>query len=271
MIAAVAAVSAVNAADPSIGGDIGISSKYVWRGLAFNEDRVFWPDVWASWNGITVTGFLSMDMTDKNTAVYGHNYQSEVTDGDIYLDYTRAFGKINGSIGVNQYFFPGYGKDTVLYKDDYGPVTEPYLKVGVPISHVCPSLVVDLDVPDKNVKNGLGKATGAYISPKISWSKPIGCATPTIAMSIGYATKAHNSFFALVDDAAGFQDFTTTLQTVIAPPAPLADYATLTLSCNYSYLLNKKLRDAGYDDGHFWAGITVNMFRTITCSKGDAK
>jgi hypothetical protein len=237
---------------PTIGGDVAFKSKFVWRGIGFNEGNVLWPDVWISWQGFTITGFLSLDLETNTT--YRYNYQSQLTDFDITVDYTKQMGKATLSAGYNQYIFPGYDN---IYK----PVSEVYAKLSGSF-FIIPSISVYCDIM-KDYMNENKRITGFYLSPKISRAVTLGNTTNTIAVSAGYGTKYHNKFF-VGKDADGATDITASLTSLFNFSEPLGNYASCTADLNYSIIPDNGLAELyGVYRQHIYFGVTINLFKKL--------
>ena len=90
----------------SFGSDIAVNSKYLWRGIEFNEDPVFQPDVWVSFKGFTATVWGNMELTDVYDGSGENGAKNDFTEVDYILDYSNSFNNINYSIGWIYYDFP---------------------------------------------------------------------------------------------------------------------------------------------------------------------
>ncbi|MFH1861827.1 MAG: TorF family putative porin [bacterium] len=223
---------------PTIGADLAIKSKYIWRGIPFNQEAVFWPDFWLYWNGFTFTAFGSMELTD----IFGN--QNKFTEVDYYFDYTRSFGIVSANLGYAHYTYPN---------TEFKTTGEIYGKANVDLVFLKTALMVYYDVME---------AQGIYITPQISKSFPMPLVQPTLTLSLGYADKKHNGYWIGVEKA-GFTDFTSTLNLSYAPPAPLGNYLSISGDLNYASILQSDLADVfGDDKENFWWGIGLHLTYT---------
>jgi len=227
---------------PMIGADLPVKSQYVWRGLVFNDEFVFWPDAWVSWNGFCLTGWGSVDLTDVK------DKQLALTDLAFFVDYSRSFGPATATIGYAHYTYPGSA-----YGPGFSATGEVYGKVGANLKVVQGLVGINYDVK---------QADGYYISPKLTKSKPCGIVTPTLAVSLGYADKKHNLYYFGVDKA-GLTDVTGSLTLSVAPPAPLGNVLAISGDVNYARVIDSELADAVLESSNFWFGIGLNFFHSL--------
>lgn len=221
---------------PTIGGDVGGQSSYVWRGAAFNTEPVLWPDVWVSWNGITFTGWASIDLTGVKDEAF------KVTDVGLFLEYSRSFGPVNGTLGYGQYFYPGYA-------GAYPATGEAYLKAKADLRIVQAGIAANLD---------LIHVRGLYVSPSLSRSLTLGAFTGTVAVSLGWGSERHNEYYYAASKSA-LTDLTGGLNIAWAPPGRMGRFMTLTGNLGYAQLLGV------YSEGrrrNIWGGLTANFFFT---------
>jgi len=73
-------VSAENSA--AIGGDLGVYSAYVWRGLVFDEKPVLQTDVWMEVDGISMVFWGNCDLTDED-----NEFIAQYNEWDVYLSF----------------------------------------------------------------------------------------------------------------------------------------------------------------------------------------
>lgn len=221
---------------PIIGADLAVKSKYIWRGMPFNDEAVFWPDAWLYWSNLTVTIFGSMEMTD----IYGN--QNKFTEVDCYFDYSRTLGNVGLSFGYAHYTYPN---------TDYLTTGEFYGKVTGDAQFIQASLSAYWDVKE---------AEGFYITPSISRSFSTPYVQPSLSLSVGYANKNHNIYYFGIDKS-GFTDLTTTLSLSYAPPTSLGKYLAISGDLNYAVILDSELADAYPNaESNFWWGIGINLF-----------
>ncbi|MEO0225418.1 MAG: hypothetical protein ABIL05_00545 [candidate division WOR-3 bacterium] len=230
---------------PILGADLVAKNKYVWRGMVFNDEYVFWPDVWINWYGLTICGWGSFDLTDVK------DKQMEITDLAFFLDYSRSFGPATATIGYAHYTYPGSA-----YGPGFSTTGEVYGKVGAQLKVAQASVGLNYDVK---------QADGFYLSPKVSRSQTFGIVTPTLSVSLGYADKKHNLYYFGVGKG-GLTDLTGALTLSIAPPAPLGNFMTISADLNYAIVIDEDLADAvnvSSKDRNFWFGVGINLFHSL--------
>ena len=83
-----------------------VASRYVWRGLVLDDEAVLEPSATLAWRGLSFEAWANFDLTDFGSR------ENEVSEIDLYLDYTRAFGKIELTGGLARYGVPGPGTPT---------------------------------------------------------------------------------------------------------------------------------------------------------------
>jgi uncharacterized protein (TIGR02001 family) len=124
------------AAAPAVAAEataaIDFASAYVWRGLTFNDGFVIQPSIdVAAKNGFAVNVWGNYDKDDYDNQVQSDDF-SEI---DLTVSYSKTFGKLDASVGVISYLFPGAGSDS--------ETAEAYVSLGYPIVG---GLSVSLDV-----------------------------------------------------------------------------------------------------------------------------
>ncbi len=226
-------------AQVSAGVDLAMKSQYIWRGIPFNDEAVFWPDVWASWNGFTAVVFGSLEMTD----VYQN--RGKFTEVDYYLDYSRTFGPITAKLGYSHFEYPN---------TDFDPTGEIYGEAALDLPFFSVALNLYYDVEE---------VQGFYVSPKISKSMTVPFFQPTLQVSLGYADKKFNGYWFGLEEA-GFTDLTAGLDLTYTPPGALGNYLTLSGDLNYAMILDGKFADIFPDqDTNFWWGLGVHLAYTF--------
>ncbi len=223
---------------PTIGADLGVQSKYVWRGAVSNPEPVLWPDVWVTWNGITLTGWASMDLTNSKP----DSEAFHVTDLDLYLEYARAFGPVTGTLGYGHYIYPGYA-------GAYPATGEAYLKAKADLKVLQAGIAANLD---------LIEVKGLYVSPSLSRSLTFGPVTGTLALSLGWGTEKHNEYYYMTDKSA-LTDLTGGLNVAWTPPGCCGKFMTVTGNLGYAQLLGVGTEG---QKNNFWGGLTLNFFYT---------
>ena len=237
------AINICNAAVlPVFGADLAAKSKYVWRGLVFNDEYVLWPDIWINWYGFTLTGWGSIDLTDVK------DKQFAITDLAFYLEYTHYLGPVSSTIGYVHYTYPGsaYGPASVATGEIYG-------KVGADVKFSEIGLNINYDIKE---------AKGFYISPGINKGFSFGSFVPTITFSLGYADKKHNLYYFGLEKA-GLTDFNGSFIIKFTPPLPFGNFTTITGDINYTVVIDKDLSNIvkSYStDKNFHFGLGLNFY-----------
>jgi hypothetical protein len=223
------------------GADLAMDSKYLWRGMSFNDEPVFVPDFWISWKGFTATVFGALELTDV------YQRRNQFTEVDYYLEYSRSFGPLDATLGYGHYFYPHTGLLST---------GEAYAKFGTDLGFLEASVEVYYDTKE---------ARGVYLSSRLSRTLEFVFLQPTLALSVGYADKMHNRYYFLDStstgiDHAGFCDLTSSLGLSYTPPGSWGDYLTINGDLNYSYLLDGQLAAAFPDlRGNFWWGLGISV------------
>lgn len=138
MAAGTASVPAAQAADLSYGADIGMFSKYIWRGVQQSTGTAVQGDLSAAVDGLTGSVWLSNSYASP-APQYGGN---SVVEADWTLDYSGSYAGVGYSIGGIDY--------TYLY-DSASNFPEVYLGLSydAPIS---PSVKVSYTAAKSNNK-----------------------------------------------------------------------------------------------------------------------
>ncbi len=153
---------------PTASADVGILSKYVWRGEEFSKDgMVVQPSVTIAHKGVSLNLWGNLD-----TDVYNGTYAGDAkwTETDFTIGYDKSFGPISLGVGYiyyaldscddSQEFYASIGIDTIA-----APTFTVYREVTGGLSGVYANLAVShsFDLP-KGVTLDLGASTGYYHS-----------------------------------------------------------------------------------------------------------
>ena len=156
-------------------------SKYVWRGILVTDDPVFQPSVTASWKGLSLNVWGSVDLTDVNENP-GDNYRLQE------VDYTGSYS-----------FSPVKGLDltggAILYTFAGFPDTsEVFATAALSCVPLTPTLSVYYD---------FGRIDGFYANLGISHTFTL---TEKLSLglsaSLGCADSDYNAFYFGVDENA---------------------------------------------------------------------
>lgn len=94
-------VPAAQAAGMSYGADLGMVSKYVWRGVQQSTGSAVQGDVSAAYGGLTASAWFSNSYASGAPQYNGNN----VVEADWTLDYSGSYGKIGYSLGGIDYTY----------------------------------------------------------------------------------------------------------------------------------------------------------------------
>lgn len=222
--------------------DLAYNLKYIWRGINLVDDPVFQPSASASWRGLTLSVWGSMETTNYNLYPGYGSTAGDFTEIDYTLDYSWSCGKVNLSGGVIHYQFPNTGISST---------TELYLAAGLDVP-LAPTVTVYQDVDE---------ADGTYATLSLGhtledvWKPAEGISMSVdLSASVGFGSSDHNGFYYGTGDA-GFTDATLSA----GLPFKLGERLTLTPSINYSALLDSDLRSGMARDDNLWAGISLGL------------
>ncbi len=227
---------------PMVGGDIGVRSKYVWRGAVFNSEPVLWPDIWATWHGFTFCTWSSLDLTDVKQK------QFSITDLAFFFDYTHKFGFVTPTAGFVLYTYPGSA-----YGPAFPTTGEMYAKIMPDLKFAQASLNINYDVI---------KAKGLYISPSLTKGLSFGNLALNLTLSCGFADGKHNNYYYGLDKIC-FTDFTAVLKFNLTPPGALANWLTLSADIDFSMLIDSELADLveSYGDAkNIYGGAGISIY-----------
>jgi hypothetical protein len=203
----------------SSGGEIGVYSKYLWRGFVLADAVSMQPTYWVKFgNSLTVSSWMN---------VAREQLEGPLTEHDLTVDYTRSLGpKFSVSAGWINYVFPGLDSGSVT-NEVYGGLSH--------ASYLNPTVKVFVDFHE-------GK--GTYFNFGASHTYAIGgqgfAATPSFGL--GYN---HRQW---IDDST-WSDANFGVKLTIPTPSKRV---FLTPAIYYSKALDK---DLGVFDDHFYGGI----------------
>ncbi len=85
----------------SVGTDLELNSRYIWRGFFYSEGVVFQPAFWVSAFDFTFTVWNNLVLNDEEA-------QGQINEIDLYLDYEHEFGNLTVSPSLWFYTYPGF-------------------------------------------------------------------------------------------------------------------------------------------------------------------
>lgn len=230
-----ASAFAQDSSNISAGFSQSISSKYVWRGIAFNEDTVNQGDLSVSVDTDAGTfgaaAWYNLDTTDEN------GYEFETTELDLVLSWDKSFDSLSVGAGLINYQFPNLGGNS--------DTTEIYASLGLDTT-LAPSITVYYDIDD---------ADGLYFDLGIGHSFEIGkFETPLdLGATLGFADSNQSEFYYGADDA-GF--------TNMSVAASMTFSLTENLEFTPALTVTSLLGDAA--DANTGSGTDVNVFTSFS-------
>ena len=221
---------------PSVGVDMAVMSRYVWRGLLLTDDPVLQPSLTVGYAGVSLNVWGNMDLGSVN------DNEGDFNEVDFTLSYEHTYKKASFSGGLIHYTFPN---------TDFASTTEVFASVS-------------LDVPLAPTFAGYWDADevqGTYLTFDLSHSVPLPKIRDGLTWSldlsagVGWGSPDHNEgYFGAEED--GVTDFRAGLSL----PISVGEHWTITPGVNYSTVLDDDLEDAiDGDSDHVVAGITVSF------------
>jgi uncharacterized protein (TIGR02001 family) len=240
MMAAALAAGVVCAA--SVDTDIGVASKYIWRGMTLDDQPVVQGGVTVShenglyanvWGNYSLSGDYAQD-------VFGGS------DGLNEVDYTVGFagtaGVLDYDVGYIYYTFPN---------TTFESTSEIYAGLALNNLPVTPSIYAYYDIDE---------AKGFYVVADLNYSKDLSEAlSMEVGASLAWASSNFNEFYYGGRDSASISDvkFYTGLSYA------LSDSVSLSGSLAYSFFPDGAARDAAkasYNDEE------ANLFGSVSVS-----
>ncbi len=233
---------------PTGSADVGIYSKYIWRGYELSDDSVvIQPSATVEYRGFSMNIWGNLD-TDFDDMDPGTSDKSEWTETDLTLAYDRSFGP--WALGLGYIY---YGLDGV---DDSQEV---YVSLGLDL-FLSPTLTVYREV---------SHYPGWYVNFGLSHSIELaGGITLDLAGSAGYYYSDDDGFVevdaALNPTAEKYRNFHDGLLSA-GLTIPLGGYLTLNPMVAYSFPLSGKADDLltatsfSHDSDFFYGGITLSV------------
>jgi Bacterial protein of unknown function (Gcw_chp) len=230
---------------PTASADVGVFSKYVWRGYELSDDSiVIQPSVTVGYRGFSLNLWGNLD-TDVDGTL---DDDSEFNEIDMTLSYDKSFGPVGLGVG---YIY--YGLDGI---DD---AEEIYLSVGLDVL-LSPTITVYREIADLQ-----GWYFSFGVSHSFSLPKDI---TLDLAGSVGYYSSEDDGFVEVDRNLnptnnrySNFHDALVSLGLTI----PLGKHMSLSPTFSYSFPLSNKADDlitAGSfsnDSDFFYGGVTFSM------------
>jgi hypothetical protein len=170
----------------TVGGDVALTSAFVWRGFVLHDGACLQPDVWLELSDFTVTSWLNIRRSIPD--------DSHLNEHDFSVDYARSAGRITLSAGWTNYRFFGRedGHTSELYA---GASAEVLLQPGVTVY--------------KDIQMG----SGTYVSVSAAHRWPMG-GRATAGAQVAFGYNNH-----LYIDGAGLSDVAVTLSVSLPVPS----------------------------------------------------
>lgn len=212
--------------DIGISSDVGIYSKYIWRGFKLDDDPVMQSGIYTSIKGFTVSIWGSFDVGTEDSL-----NSDEV---DYSIDYTYEFEDyLSLSVGHTYYDFP----PADLFTKEF------YIGVGFDVL-LAPTLTWYRDYGDEDKGGG----DGSYTVLGLSHSFPLGDSPVSLDLSghVGYNDKL------FIQGEGGDTAFS------IGLTVPLTEKITFSPNANYSMPFGDlKDEDDGNQEEEFYYGFTM--------------
>ena len=253
-----------------IGAEVGIQSKYVWRGFLLTDGPVLQPSVTLGLKGLDLNLWGNMDLGEND--IIETKDSMEMNEIDYTLSYNRSLLIIDASVGVIHYTFPNMTYDSAT--------TEVFAGIsGSFPGH--PSITLYRDVQN---------AEGTYISIGAGQSIPVGLLFGIeISGAIGLGSKNYSEFYSMakeiqeINDAIAneankykipgkMKNFTPTdIMLGISVPIGIGELVNITPSITYTGIINGDISDflelqsktqmisKTIDDHNVYFGLTASV------------
>ncbi|TKJ39065.1 hypothetical protein CEE37_11620 [candidate division LCP-89 bacterium B3_LCP] len=170
---------------PTLGFDLSMQSKYIWRGIVFDENPVLQPDIWMETHGISMTFWGSYDLTDENGKHPGNFHEWDVFL-DFYLGNYKTF-----SFG-GEFFYGSFPTSSGL-----GSSTAEIAAWVTGDIFTSPTLMIYWDI---------WQLHGVYADFCLSEDITVGPGNLFLSSSLGWGDDRHN-LWSGVTDAGGLLDW----------------------------------------------------------------
>jgi len=200
-----------------MGLDLSVYSRYVWRGIVYDEGAVLQPDFWIQARGITMTFWGSLDVKDENG---DHLWQ--FNEWDTFLDVTMGgYGPVWFGGGLYYNSFPASSGEGLSTAE-----VAAWASGDVAGS---PTIIVYWDI---------WALHGVYVNFNLSQDVDIGPGNLALSAGVGWGDDRHN-LWSGVEDAGGWLD----LQADVEYSIFVSSLLTLTPALHFSSMLQDEIRD----------------------------
>ncbi len=204
-----------------IGGDLGIYSKYVWRGLVFDENPVLQTDLWMEVHGISMVFWGNVDLQDDED-----DFDGRFNEWDVYITFPiKNFGPASVGGEIDYLSFPSSS-----WQNGFGT------------SEISTWIRADIfGSPTVQVFWDIWQYHGIYANLNISQMQSVGPGDIDVSAGIGWGNEKHNVQSG-VPQAGGLLH----LQADAAYTFEVHKLIELTLGLHFTTILQQDIRDA-YD------------------------
>lgn len=210
-----------------VGADLCLCSKYIWRGMVWDEDPVLQPDLWMNVGRLTMTFWGNMDLTDPDGG-----FEGQFNEWDAYIDV---------NLGARGPLVFGAGLYYMNFLESSG--------LGLSTTELGASASANvIGRPTLALFWDIWHYHGVYANVGLSHDIVMGPSALSLAISSGWGDHRHNLISGAIADG-GLLDF----QACAAYPVSLRSFITLIPAIHYSTLLQDDVRRY-YDD----SGIKTN-------------
>lgn len=225
-----------------LAGDATFQSKYIWRGIVFNDGGVLQPWVATGISGAAVTMWGNMDLSDKNTWLDDEKEQDptgKFTEIDLILNYSEQLGPVALTAGYNKYWYPN---------TSYSETAASELTLAAGYSTLLnPTVTVALSLEDsEGIYTGLGLSHSVGIS---------GLVSAGASLNLGYGDEKHNGYYYGVAEA-GLADLTIGLSVPVSFPCGL----TATPMLEYASLVKSEISDVFEEPSNIRGGLSLTYY-----------
>lgn len=239
------AVMAEDEIKPTAAADLGVFSKYIWRGIEMSDDSlVIQPSATLVYKGLSLNIWGNLDTNRRITAADGYvTHDSEYTETDLTLSYAKNLGPVKLSSGLIYYGMDGMSDSQELFVSaTLNTILNPTISVYREIAHL-PSWYVNL-----------GISHSQEIVNKI---------TLDLVASAGYYYSDDSAFSEIKDPENEYRAFHNGLVSV-GLTIPFGDYVYVKPMIAYSFPLSGvaddyiKATGISNHSGFVYGGITLS-------------
>ena len=234
-----AATEALAAGPVDVKAELGVQSKYVFRGYLLSDGPVVQPSVTVKLKGLSLGLWGNMDLSDESD--FDTKKTGEMNEVRATLRYNRSFVLLNVSAGVIHYMYP--------YKAYESATTEIFVHAGGTVpGHPAVTIYKDVD-----------EAEGLYGEITASQTIPIGLLFGLeISGGLGLGSKEYNKFYFKK------KDFTLTdVRVDLGVPIGIGELVKIRPGVTYTGILNSDIRDTldakDINDQNVYFGITASV------------